>query len=210
MISSALTAVYSFYAIKNGFFSLYLFRLAFDTKNKMNMNRVTPQKPVMNWREREALKEKQRKEDEARRAEEERLRGVRMTETNFPAFGGAGAARPKPITQGAFAKMAAEWKTHEDVETYREQRRKLEEAADANWYASRRGFRASRFSPQAEDLEDEAPQRPQTQDERDGWEKVDTKKHRVIRERHPEDDAAPMEEPEEQNADLYEYQNTRY
>ena len=48
----------------------------------MNMNRIIPNKPT--WREREVEKEKQRKVDEAKRADEERMKSVRKTESNFP------------------------------------------------------------------------------------------------------------------------------
>lgn len=171
----------------------------------MMMNRVTPQKPVMNWREREALKEKQRKEEIARRAEEERLRGVRMTETNFPALGGAGVAVPKPITQAGFAQMAKEWKEQDDVEAYREQKRREDEARAAHEFNMPRSmFRMSRFSPQPEDMMSEPyEETPKPQDE---WTTVDTRKTRPPRDLSIEEmeERDRRREEEENQAEDYE------
>lgn len=185
----------------------------------MNMNRVTPQK--MNWREREAAKEQQRKQEAARAAEEERLRGVRMTQDNFPALGGAGAPRPKPMTQsGLFAKMASDWKEKEDLEAFREQQRKLDEAAEARRsavrYMARPAFRTSRFSPQPEDM---CPPHEEVLMPDSDWTTVDTRRRRIqqdltIEEMEERDRRAAEQEemPEdyEQNADVGENYRRNY
>lgn len=171
------------------------------------MNRVTPQK--ITWREREAAKEKQKRDEETRRAEEERLRGVRMTDTNFPALGGAGAPRPKPATQsGLFAKMASDWKKQEDLDAFREQQRREEEERELRRYSSRPAFQASRpsrFSPQAEDM---CP--PHEEVLQPEWTTVDTRKTRIQRdltieemeERDRAEQEADAEDDYEQNADV--------
>jgi hypothetical protein len=192
---------------KNGFLPARQHTLSrTKTNDKMNMNRVTPQK--MTWREREMLKEKERVEREARMKEEARLAELRVTDTNFPALGGAGLeAKPKPATKSSFAKMASDWKAHSDLEEYREKKRREEEEKEMRRYGNQPMFRMSRFSPQPQDLEDDdQPARPQTQSE---WDVVDTKKRRVVRdltiEEMEERDKAQAEaegSDYEQNADL--------
>jgi hypothetical protein len=168
------------------------------------------------WREREVMKEKERVEREARMAEEARLAELRMTDTNFPALGGAGLeAKPKPATKSSFAKMASDWKAHSDVEEYREKKRREEEEKEMRRYGNQPMFRMSRFSPQPQDMEDnEQPTRPQTQSD---WDVVDTKKRRVVRdltiEEMEERDRAEAEaegSDYEQNADLGEKYRRNY
>lgn len=161
----------------------------------------------MNWREREAMKEKQRREDEVRRAEEERLRGVRLTGENFPSLGMAGGTpAPKPITApGVYAHMAKDWKQKDDLESFRERERREKEAREARRYEMGTTFRMSRFSPQPDDYEDvELPGTPSG----DGWTQVDTKKKRVQRDLSIEEmeerdrQQAEAEQDYEQNADV--------
>lgn len=180
----------------------------------MNMNRVTPQKPAMNWREREAAKEQQRREEAARQAEEERLRGVRMTHDNFPALVG-GAPKPKPVTQsGLFAKMASDWKKQEDLEAFREQQRREEEERELRRYATRPAFRMSRFSPQPEDM---CPPHEEVLQPESDWTTVDTRRRRekrelTIEEMEERDRAEQEQMPEdyEQNAEVGEYYRRDY
>lgn len=169
---------------------------------------------MMNWREREALKEKQRREEVIRKAEEERMRGLRVNDTNFPSLGGTSVAKPKPLTNsGLFAKMASEWKKQSELDAFREQQRKEEEAREARRYAS---YRMSRFSPQPEDTyppEEDRLEPPPV--DADGWQTVETKKTRpprdlTIEEMEERDRIRDEEEQRayedyEQNANIGEY-----
>jgi hypothetical protein len=159
------------------------------------------------WREREVMKEKERVEREARMAEEARLAGLRMTDNNFPALGGAGLpATPKPVTKSSFAKLASDWKAKTELDEYREKQRREEEEKEMRRYG-RPMFRMSRFSPQPADMTEEDDYEAPVAN--DGWNLVDTKKHRAPRdmtiEEMEERDRAQAEEEGsdyEQNAEL--------
>jgi len=155
----------------------------------MNMNRIIPNKPT--WRDREVEKEKQRKVDEAKRAEEERMKSVRKTESNFPNLGGNKVA-VKPVTNsGLFAKMAKDWKEKEDTEAALDRQRKEDEERErmrSTFYT----FRASRFDRTEQDYEEDE-EMPRPINNNDGWTQVDTKKTRPIRERRESDDLEDRE-----------------
>lgn len=161
----------------------------------MNMNRVN--KPT--WRERELEKEKQRRAEEARRIEEERLASIRKTETNFPSLGGNKIVT-KPVTNsGLFAKMAKEWKEKEDTEAAMERQRREDEERErvrSTVYT----YRASRFDRTEQDYDDH-PDVPRPKTDRDGWTQIDTKKTRPIRERRESEDQQ-QEDIEVQNEEL--------
>lgn len=156
----------------------------------MNMNRVIPNKP--SWRDREVEKEKQRRAEEAKRIEDERLASVRKTESNFPCLGGHKVA-VKPVTNsGLFAKMAKDWKEKEDTQTVMDRQRKEDEERErmrSTFYT----FRSSRFD-RPDQYEEEEYAQELTHDQRDGWSCVNTKKSRPIRE--------PGDSEEEQAAEI--------
>lgn len=80
------------------------------------------------WREREALKEKQRKELEARKAEEARLAKAKFTETNFPVLvQGSAGNRAVQMGEETFADLAEQWKVKDEITQMREEARKLRE-----------------------------------------------------------------------------------
>jgi hypothetical protein len=80
------------------------------------------------WREREALKEKQRKELEQRKAEEARLANAKMTQANFPVLvQGAVGNRAVQIGEESFADLAEQWKVKDEITQMREEARKLRE-----------------------------------------------------------------------------------
>lgn len=170
----------------------------------------------MTWRERELQKEKDRKEAEIRAKEEERLRGVQPTEENFPSLGGV-VAKPKPLTNsGMFAKLASEWKDHEDIEKEREQKRKEQEERNAQrersmMYAPNRMGRKSWYvDARDSDSEEESHTPKYGNPLEDEWKTVEYK-HRDPRkpkfqyyENEPSED---MNEDYEQNTDILQYDN---
>lgn len=167
----------------------------------MNMNRVIPNKPT--WREREMEKEKQRRAEEARRIEEERLASIRKTEANFPSLGGT-KVPVKPVTNsGLFAKMAKDWKEKEDTEAAMERQRREDEERErmrSTFYT----YRTNRLSPRGEDgwvEEEDQPSFYRNRPGADGWTQVDTKKTRPVRERRESEDEQP-EDIQVQNEEL--------
>jgi hypothetical protein len=164
----------------------------------MNMNRVN--KPT--WRERELEKEKQRKADEARRAEEEKLAGLRKTEDNFPSLGGNRITHKPMTNSGLFAKMARDWKEKEDTEAAMERQRKEEEERE-QMRSTMYTFRASRYDRTQYDYDECAEQEvQQTRDQQEGWSCVNTKKSRPIRERRDSNEEKKPEEIQVQNEEL--------
>jgi len=80
------------------------------------------------WREREAEKVQQRRIEEEQRKEDDRLKGVRLNDDNFPALAMKPVTKIVPETKSKlFATLASEWKEQEDVEKMREERRREEE-----------------------------------------------------------------------------------
>ena len=173
------------------------------------MNRPKSYHPSgMSWREREIQKEKERKETEIRTKEDERLRTLNPTEDNFPSLGGA-FQKPKPVTQpGMFAKLASEWREHDDIEKARQERENEDHARRQREYAFRPRF--NRVSPQNYDrrydysCEEYEPHTPKYGYEEDAWNVVEYKHKRTGEDKpryfeHPE-----QEDDAELNAELAE------
>lgn len=74
------------------------------------------------WREREAMKEKQRKEFEQRRKEEEERARLAKTEVNFPTLSSV-VTQPVKLGEDSFADKAAEWQVKDEIANIREQAR---------------------------------------------------------------------------------------
>jgi hypothetical protein len=170
----------------------------------------------MSWREREQQKERDRKEAEARAKEEERLRGVRPTEENFPSLGGV-VAKPKPVTQtGMFAKLASAWQEHDEVEKNREQSRKEQEERERQQYTyhPRRMHRRSWYAQEESDEPDEEEEShtPKYGNPlEDEWKTVDYK-HGAPKttSRRYVNDGGHNEDNEEYNAELYDIGSRTY
>jgi hypothetical protein len=134
------------------------------------------------WREREAMKEKQRKELEARKAEEARLAKAKMNETNFPVLvQGAAGNRAVQIGDQTFADMAEQWKFKDEVTQMREDARKVRDEKErislsgvylrrGNTYDELYGNGPSKYDRYM------PPEQPKTNPAFDGWHLVDTKK----------------------------------
>lgn len=79
------------------------------------------------WREREAMKEKQRKELEQRRKEEAERAKLAKTEENFPALSSGPIQQARQLGEDSFAEKAAEWKFKDDIAEIRENARQERE-----------------------------------------------------------------------------------
>jgi hypothetical protein len=161
------------------------------------------------WREREALKERQRKELEARKAEEARLAKAKMNETNFPVLvqGGAGN-RAVQLGDQTFADLAEQWKFKDEVTQMREEARKAKEEKErislngvfvrrTNSYDELYGNGPSKYDRYV------PPEQPKTNPAFDGWQLVDTKK---VKKEKRELTEAELEtkyaSPESENSDM--------
>ena len=182
------------------------------SENSNTMYRPKSSHPSgMSWRDRELVREKERKETEIRTKEAERMKTLNPTEDNFPSLGGA-FQKPKPVTQpGMFAKLASEWRDHEEVEKAREQREREEEERRRREFRPRMG-RASpnhydrRYIYDDCDAEELArPHTPKYGYEEENWNIVEYK-HRAPAENRmryfQQGDDDPLEE--ELNAELAE------
>ena len=169
------------------------------------------------WREREALKEKQRKELEARKAEEARLAKLKMSETNFPVLvSGAAGNRAVQIGEETFADLAEQWKFKDELAQMREEARKQREEKER---ISMNGVFIRRTT--YDDLYDNGPskydryvppEQPKANPAFDGWHLVDTKKEKKVKRELTEAEleakyaktAEEEEEEEELNRELFE------
>jgi hypothetical protein len=170
----------------------------------------------LSWRERELQKEKDRKEAEARAKEEERLKNIRPTEENFPSLGGSRVVeKPKPLTMtGMFAKLASDWKEHDDIQKMREEQRREQEKAEQHMFIRR--VRIQRTSPIEErrygyeEPEDEESHTPKYGHEDERWNVVEYKHrspHKPRQINYNENDDQALEEDFEQNANILNYDN---
>ena len=135
------------------------------------------------WKEREALKEKQRKDLEQRKAEEARLAQAKMTEANFPVLvAGAAGNRAAQVGEHTFADLAEQWKFKDEVTQMREEARKIREEKER---ISMTGVFVRRSVH--DDLYDNGPSKydrympPEEKKHNpafDGWQLVDTKKEK--------------------------------
>lgn len=135
------------------------------------------------WKEREALKEKQRKEYEARKAEEARVAKLKMSETNFPVLvSGAAGNRAVQLGEQTFADLAEQWKFKDELTQMREEARRQREEKER---ISMSGVFLRRTN--YDDLYDNGPskydrymppEQPKTNPAFDGWQLVDTKKQK--------------------------------
>lgn len=171
-----------------------------------------------NWREREALKEKQRKDYEVRKAEETRLAQAKMNETNFPVLvAGAAGNRAVQIGEETFANLAEQWKFKDELTQMREDARKQREEKErismTGVYVRRSNYddiydngpsKYDRYVP---------PEQPKTANPAfDGWHLVDTKKEKKVKRELTEAEleakyaktAEEEEEEQELNKDLFE------
>jgi hypothetical protein len=100
-----------------------------NTNNSQYRPAYAPRYGGGGWREREAMKEKQRKELEQRRKEEARQAQLAKTEDNFPALsmGVGGATQSVKVGEDSFADKAAEWQVKDDIADIREKARQQRE-----------------------------------------------------------------------------------
>ena len=97
-------------------------------KSKMSSTRPT-YAPRYGSRDRDAARERHRREAEQRKKEEEERRKLAMNQTNFPSLAGsAGWKGPQTLGEDSFADKALEWDTQDKITKMREDLRATREA----------------------------------------------------------------------------------